>query len=344
MSSSLQPPTTPIQPPTTPIQSTTPSLPHTPRQPSPLHTHHSPFSPPTPSNRSQRYDSSVLSSPTPSEALNQHAVVYKAFKQDLAAQIEEEVELNEVSLHNRTPTTPDNLPDSGKTLEESPFHNSQAIVVDKHDWRPTSSGGHDSTEWTDMPKSASFPYDQGDHKVHQTEDDTNSNRGDIPEYTPPKGTLKLLFHPCTRQDVILRIIPAIILAAGVSIVPMWMTILVGDAFGAFSGYPLDYRLATAEQSATMLKDISKACLILTVVGLAGWVGNCTMVWMWVRIGELVTHRLRGVVYQSVMDRGMEWFDMGMGLRLEDEKDDANGIADDGEENVGAGGLMSKFTR
>lgn len=170
------------------------------------------------------------------------------------------------------------------------------------------------------------------------------NEDDVPKYTPPKGTIRLLFNNCTTQDILFRIIPPVILAAVAALVPMYMTILVGDAFGAFSYFPLDASQSTPELRSKLMSDISHSCLILTLVGLAGWVVNCVMIGLWVRVGELIAHRLRGAVFESVMGRGMEWFDLGMGLKVEEFAEGKEREGEDAEENVGAGGLMSKFTR
>ena len=122
-----------------------------------------------------------------------------------------------------------------------------------------------------------------------------------------------------------------------------MTLFIGDAFGAFSMYPADVTQATSEQRSALVKSISHSCLVLFGVGLAGWAANTLMLTYWTRLGEVIANRLRAEVYRSVMARGMEWFDLGMGF-----KEDASGnqrVKEEGEEaGVGAGGLMAKFTR
>ncbi len=42
------------------------------------------------------------------------------------------------------------------------------------------------------------------------------------------------------------------------------------------------------------------------------------------------------VYEAVQNKGMDWFDTGMGMRED--------TGDKESESVGAGGLMAKFTR
>ena len=253
---------------------------------------------------------------------------------------EEDLELNEVA-----PATPppSGLPDSGKTLEESPFHNSQALFVGKQDWYRNTTANSRSSQWAAGGPNPFEPQETGDMDTAQKQSGSIEEH-DLPKYIPPKGTVRLLFRNCTTQDILFRIVPPVILAAVAAIVPMYMTILVGDAFGAFSYFPLDARQSTPQDRFKLMADISHSCLILTLVGLAGWVVNCVMIGLWVRVGELIAHRLRGAVFESVMQRGMEWFDLGMGLKAEEFAENKEAVGEDAEENVGAGGLMSKFTR
>lgn len=164
-----------------------------------------------------------------------------------------------------------------------------------------------------------------------------------PKWKPPRPSLLLLFSLCTPKDFFLHILPCIIFSIGCGVIPTVMTLLIGDAFGAFSMYPADVTQATSEQRSALIKSISHSCLVLFGVGLAGWAANTFMLTYWTRLGEVIANRLRAEVYRSVMARGMEWFDLGMGF-----KEDASGnqrVKEEGEEaGVGAGGLMAKFTR
>lgn len=126
---------------------------------------------------------------------------------------------------------------------------------------------------------------------------------------------------------------------------MYMTILIGDAFGTFAVYPSTPSDATSEDKSYLISQMSKYCAILGGIGAGGWFVFFLSTALWVRIGERVAYRLRKRVYDSVMARGMEWFDLGMGLKAEDlEDENMEGVKDESQENVGAGGLMAKFTR
>jgi ATP-binding cassette subfamily B (MDR/TAP) protein 1 len=185
---------------------------------------------------------------------------------------------------------------------------------------------------------ASLDFDK--HPSNERAEDTKDEPS---EWKPPRPSMRLLFSLCTTRDFFFHILPCIIFSLGGGAIPPIMTLLVGDAFGAFSSYPADVSQATSEQRSELMKSIGHSCLIFFIVGLAGWVVNTLMLTYWTRLGEVIANRLRAEVYRSVMARGMEWFDLGMGF-----KEDASGnlkVKEDGEEaGVGAGGLMAKFTR
>ena len=138
-------------------------------------------------------------------------------------------------------------------------------------------------------------------------------------------------------------LPCIVFSLGAGAIPPIMTVLIGDVFGAFSTFPANVLSATPEQRSKLTRDVSHSCLTLFGIGVAGWAANTLMLIYWSRLGEVIANRLRAEVYRSVMGRGMEWFDLGMGFKV-----DALGTSEtkeDGEEaGVGAGGLMAKFTR
>lgn len=192
------------------------------------------------------------------------------------------------------------------------------------------------------PGGASLNFDKEPAKLldKSKEDDKEKEQS---EWKPPQPSLRLLFSLCTTRDFFFHIMPCIVFSLGGGAIPPIMTLLVGDAFGAFSSYPADVTQATSDQRSALMKSIGHSCLIFFIVGLAGWIANTLMLTYWMRLGEVIANRLRAEVYRSVMARGMEWFDLGMGF-----KEDTLGnqkVKEDGEEaGVGAGGLMAKFTR
>lgn len=165
----------------------------------------------------------------------------------------------------------------------------------------------------------------------------------IPEWKSPKPSIALLFSVCNRRDLVINLVPAILLAMASAAPPPLMTVLIGDAFGAFAAYPLMPGQATAEQKSKLMSEIGRYCWLLALAGAGVWLLNAVMLGFWVRTGELVVHRLRRKVYDSIMAKEMGWFDVGMGLQDVDKKSTSEGGAPSGDA-IGAGGLMAKFTK
>jgi ATP-binding cassette subfamily B (MDR/TAP) protein 1 len=109
-----------------------------------------------------------------------------------------------------------------------------------------------------------------------------------------------------------------------------MAIFVGQAFDTFARFPLTPN-PPPEARADLLHGIGLVALYLGAIaaGVFFLSGALSAFWTW--FGERTVMRLRRLVYTAVASREMEWFDLGAG-------------ADQGEENVGAGGLMAKFAR
>ena len=154
--------------------------------------------------------------------------------------------------------------------------------------------------------------------------------------TPIKPTFHGLFALSRGRDYVFQFLPAVLVSIAASLIPPFMSIIVGDSFGVSIAYPVNTYLATPSDKAALLDGIRKATIELAVAGLAGIVLNYAKGVFWLRHGESLVGRLREAVYEGVQMKGMEWFDTGMGMK-EDEGDEKG-------ESVGAGGLMAKFTR
>ena len=151
------------------------------------------------------------------------------------------------------------------------------------------------------------------------------------ETVPPTFRGLLAFH--TPRDYVVYLFPAIVFSMVACLVQPYMSKTIGDAFDAFARYPLDGGVATAEDRAALQHGIKVTTIKLAATGGAAVVLNYIKGVLWARHAENVTHRLRHAVYKGVQCKGMEWYDLGMGMKVEGEED-----------NVGAGGLMGKFTR
>jgi ATP-binding cassette subfamily B (MDR/TAP) protein 1 len=136
------------------------------------------------------------------------------------------------------------------------------------------------------------------------------------------------------QDICLLFIPGVLLAGATALVPPFMSIVIGDTFQVFSKFPIMTALATPEQRSALLEGVRYQTIRLSAAGLFAIVANYIKAVVWSWHGEVVAARLREQVYQGVQEKGMDWFDMGMGMRGDEE----------GEEAVGAGGLMTKFSK
>ena len=158
---------------------------------------------------------------------------------------------------------------------------------------------------------------------------------------PPANTIKpsfrTLFSLARRRDYFINFIPGLILACASGLVPPYMSSVVGDAFQVFESYPLD-DIATDAQRAAFTSGIQTTCIKLTVAGILGVVFNYLKTVAWIRHGETHVGRLRQTVYVGMQRKGMEWFDLGMGMN------DKSGVSEHNGETVGAAGVMSKFTR
>lgn len=164
-----------------------------------------------------------------------------------------------------------------------------------------------------------------------------SNRT-IPVPQPITPRFRRLFVFTTARDCILLLFPAAVLSILSALIQPYMSIVIGNAFAIFAAYPLNTSLATDADRAALRGGVANTSIQLTVAGVLALLFNYMKGVMWTRYGETVADRLRSKVYHGVQAKPMEWYDMGMGMREEEQGE--------GKENdaVGAGGLMSKFNR
>jgi ATP-binding cassette subfamily B (MDR/TAP) protein 1 len=156
---------------------------------------------------------------------------------------------------------------------------------------------------------------------------------------PLRPRFRRLFSLHTRSDYLLLLAPAVITAIAGGLAQPYMSIVVGEAFQVFADYPLELSTVTVEDVAALSLGIKMTSLKLTLAGLATILLNYVRGALWIRHGESMIRRLRQKVFIGVQAKGMEWFDLGMGL-------DPDEVDEDGEkaDNIGAGGLMAKFTK
>jgi ATP-binding cassette subfamily B (MDR/TAP) protein 1 len=153
---------------------------------------------------------------------------------------------------------------------------------------------------------------------------------------PVKASFRGLFSLSTPRDIVIRLLPAIFVSMAASLVQPYMSIIMGEVFQNFEAYPLDTFTATATDRAILNSKSNSSSIKFTVAGGAALLLNFIKAVLWQMHGEALTARLREAVYAGVQGKKMEWFDLGMGMRVED--------GDLNEETIGAAGLMAKFTR
>ncbi|WVQ78127.1 hypothetical protein IAT38_000208 [Cryptococcus sp. DSM 104549] len=167
---------------------------------------------------------------------------------------------------------------------------------------------------------------------------SSSSRRPLPGPEPIRPRFRGLFALTTARDYLLLFFPAVILSILSALIQPYMSIVIGDAFTIFAAYPMLTSLATEADRKALRDGVSDTSLKLTVAGVLALLFNYFKDVMWQRYGETVADRLREKVYAGVQGKSMEWFDMGMGMRIEEQEEEEK------NESVGAGGLMNKFMR
>jgi ATP-binding cassette subfamily B (MDR/TAP) protein 1 len=153
----------------------------------------------------------------------------------------------------------------------------------------------------------------------------------------PTPSIRLLFSLISSRQRFLLLLPAIlssIIAGGVA---PFMTYVIGKSFDAFGHFPRD---PNPPQSAkdTLLRGVGLAALELVGLAVASIALSSITSSLWIWTGEHNVMALRKLVYESVTQKDMVWFDTKMGS-------EGTVQATEGDQGpLGAGGLMAKFTR
>ncbi|PPQ92085.1 hypothetical protein CVT25_008266 [Psilocybe cyanescens] len=178
-------------------------------------------------------------------------------------------------------------------------------------------------------------YDLHDHSPRSSldsNDDIKHNTVDatpMPQPTSPSipPSIRLLFSFIPRRRLLLLVLPAILTSIIAGGVAPFMTYVVGQAFDAFAKFPLT---PNPPQSAKddLLHGVGIAALELIGLAIGALALSSITSSLWIWIGETNVMGLRKAIYTSVSQKDLSWFDNHMGS----------------EEDVGAGGLMAKFSR
>jgi len=119
-----------------------------------------------------------------------------------------------------------------------------------------------------------------------------------------------------------------------------MTFVIGQAFDAFSQFPLTPNPPQQAKDA-LLSGIGIAALQLIGLALGSFSLASLTSFLWIWAGEINAVSVRKTVYAAVTKKDMVWFDTHMGategtVQATDE--------DNQQGPIGAGGLMAKFSK
>ena len=148
-----------------------------------------------------------------------------------------------------------------------------------------------------------------------------------PAITP---SVKRLFSLLSRKHLCLLALASFTSLISGGIAP-FMTFVIGQTFDAYGAFGRVSEPTREDRSALLRSvGISAVELISLAVGSVALGSVTSCLWIW--IGEINVMTLRKRVFAAVLDKDMGWFDMHT----------------EGEESsdapVGAGGLMTKFSR
>lgn len=165
---------------------------------------------------------------------------------------------------------------------------------------------------------------------------------------PPLGrfpALGLILSFTTKFDYFLLLIPGVISSIISGLLPSYMTILLGEAFEAFTLYTLSS--GELDSKHTLRSSIGSVSLRLLLIG----VGSCLLSLLnhalWSIYAARVCERLQTALYNSLSSRPLSWFDNGMRTSqhhlLRAPPPDESPEADSATSSAAAG-VMSRFAR
>ncbi|CEQ43183.1 SPOSA6832_05082 [Sporobolomyces salmonicolor] len=164
-----------------------------------------------------------------------------------------------------------------------------------------------------------------------------------PNKPPPiQPSLRLLFSLTSRSTFYCVVLPALILSIVAGLIPPYMTQVLGGALQAFTDYSAEMVQADLTIDdvkairATLLASVQKETIKFVVLAAVVLVVATSNVALWVVHGERVARALRLKVYAGLSEKGLDWFDKGMGGAKGDGEAEASGDS--------AAGLMGRFTK
>jgi ATP-binding cassette subfamily B (MDR/TAP) protein 1 len=163
---------------------------------------------------------------------------------------------------------------------------------------------------------------------------SNDTATQIDEPPGQSPSILLLFSLLPRRQTLLFLLPAIFASVVAGGIAPFMTWVVGQAFNVFS----EYSIATnpsQEDKERLIRGIRIVAIELVALAAGALILGIVTSTFWIWTGERNVKALRERVYASVTRKDMVWFDMKVG---------AEGQHLDEDGPVGAGGMMSRFSK
>ncbi|THH28864.1 hypothetical protein EUX98_g5322 [Antrodiella citrinella] len=157
----------------------------------------------------------------------------------------------------------------------------------------------------------------------------------IPTPSPPQPSIRLLFSLLSGRELLIFVLPAVLTSMCAGAIAPFMTLVVGQAFDAYSAFTVATDAESASQK--LLHDVGITALELLALAIGALSLSSLTSSLWIWTGERNLMQVRKHVYAAVSKKDMVWYDTKMG-----GEDSVK--ATEGEGLVGAGGLMAQFAR
>ena len=153
--------------------------------------------------------------------------------------------------------------------------------------------------------------------------------------SPPQPSIRLLFSLLSRRDLLVFVLPAIVTSLFAGGIAPFMTLVVGQAFDAYSNFSVATDLDAAKHK--LLHDVGMTAVELLALAIGALALSSLTSSLWIWTGERNLMAVRKQVYDAVSKKDMVWYDTKMGGEDSVTTTDGNGP-------VGAGGLMAQFAK
>lgn len=160
--------------------------------------------------------------------------------------------------------------------------------------------------------------------------------------------LGLILSFTTKSDYFVLLIPGVISSIISGLLPSYMTILIGEAFEAFTLYTLSSgELDSSSAKLTLRSSIGSVSLRLLLIGLGSCVLSLLNHALWSIYAARVCERLQTALYNALSSRPLSWFDNGMRTsqhHLLHSPPPNESAESDSATSSAAAGVMSRFAR